>query len=546
MTPKSQILDRWGRPIQRQVLTEELSAATIGGARSPITGYPGDGLNPVRLAQILRAADMGDPVRYLELAETVEERDMHYTGVLGTRRRSVAQIEVSVEAASDSDHDVKIADMVRDWLSRDELAEETFDMLDAIGKGYSFTEIIWDTSEGQWQPARLEYRDPRWFRFDRRDLTTPLRLDDTGAEVPLEPFKYIHTVIKAKSGLPLRSGLARAVVWGWMFKAFTLRDWAIFVQTYGQPLRVGKWAPGASEADKDTLFRAVANIAGDCAAIIPDTMSIEFVTTSSVGASSDLYERRADWLDRQVSKLVLGQTATTDAIAGGHAVGREHRQVQEDIETADAKALSAILNRDLIRPWVQLEFGPQPRYPRLSIARPKAEDLKGLAEALGKLVPLGLRVEQSVIRDKFGLPDPAEGAEILKPAAPASPADGGAGPVSEFKRVSGEIKRGEPAERPETALQSQSPSAARSEPQAAEALLADRMARDAQPEVARMLATIEVMLSQAQSLEEFREMLLAGFDTLDSSGLAARLAEGMFAAHLAGRVAVESESDERA
>ena len=30
------------------------------------------------------------------------------------------------------------------------------------------------------------------------------------------------------------------------------------------------------------------------------------------------------------------------------------------------------------------------------------------------LVPLGLKVEQSVVRDKFGLPDPAKGAELAK------------------------------------------------------------------------------------------------------------------------------------
>ena len=44
--------------------------------------------------------------------------------------------------------------------------------------------------------------------------------------------------MKAKSGLPLRSGLARIVSWAWMFKAFTQRDWAIFAQTFGQPVRV--------------------------------------------------------------------------------------------------------------------------------------------------------------------------------------------------------------------------------------------------------------------------------------------------------------------
>ena len=49
--------------------------------------------------------------------------------------------------------------------------------------------------------------------------------------------------------------------------------------------------------------------------------------------------------------------------------GKEHRQVQEDIERADAKALSAIINRDLIRCWIDLEYGSQKKYPRLRIGR---------------------------------------------------------------------------------------------------------------------------------------------------------------------------------
>lgn len=190
----------------------------------------------------------------------IEERDPHYLAVLSTRKRAVGQIDITVEAASDDAADVKKADMVRDWLKRDELVEEIFDILDCIGKGYSFTEIIWDTSEGQWRPARLEWRDPRWFRFDRVDLATPLQLDQNGQEKPLDPFKFIYAQIKAKSGLALRSGLARVATWGWMFKAFTQRDWAIFTQTYGQPLRIGKLAAGASEEDKDTLFRAAGTL----------------------------------------------------------------------------------------------------------------------------------------------------------------------------------------------------------------------------------------------------------------------------------------------
>jgi phage gp29-like protein len=167
---------------------------------------------------------------------------------------------------------VRRADMVREWIARDELADEMFDMLDAIGKGVSFTEIVWDTSEGQWYPQRLEWRDPRWFTFDQTTMKQPMLrggVDGGAVAEPLPAFKFIYAQIKAKSGLPIRSGIARLAAWSWMFKAFTQRDWAIFAQTYGQPVRIGKFHEGATKEDRATLYRAVANIAGDCAAIIP-------------------------------------------------------------------------------------------------------------------------------------------------------------------------------------------------------------------------------------------------------------------------------------
>ena len=521
MARNPQLLDRFGRPVQRAILTQEIGAAQIGGVRSPMTGYPGDGLNPARLARILREADGGDPLRYLELAETIEERDLHYVGVLGTRRRSVAQIDITVEAVSDKPADVELADMVRDWVARDELAEELFDILDAIGKGVSFTEIVWDTSSGQFWPARLEWRDPRWFRYDR-DGVTPLMRDAQGDQ-PLAPFKFVTAVMRAKSGLPIRSGLARSVAWAWMFKAFTTRDWAIFTQTFGQPIRVGKYHPGATAEEKSTLFRAVANIAGDCAAIIPEGMLIEFVEAKGTASSTDLYERRANWLDQQVSKAVLGQTATTDAIAGGHAVGREHRQVQADIERADAKALSAILNRDLIRPWIDLERGPQETYPRLIIARPEVRDVKGIVESVRALVPMGLRVEGSVMADLLGLPDPDKGAEVLgKPAEPkpgpeATPGEPGAAKADQDE--AGEPER-------------QAVERARRDPQ-------DRLADDAEAVAGAamdaMLDQVRGLVEEVGSLAELQARLLELEPGLSTDALAGRLRMALVFADLLGR-----------
>lgn len=540
MAPNLILTDRWGNPVQRTALTTEVGGPTTTGVRSPISGYPGDGLNPLRLAEILRAADHGDPVRYMELAEVIEERDPHFLGVIGTRKRAVSQLDITVDAASEDAHDVMLADMVREWLKRDELQQELFHMMDCVSKGYSGTEIIWDTSERQYQPTELKYRDPRIFRFDRLDLTTPMMIGDTGREEPLPAFKFIFADIPAKSGLPLRSGLARVAMWGWMFKAFTARDWAIFTQTYGQPLRVGKWQPGASDKDKDTLFRAVANIAGDCAAIIPDTMSIDFIESKSIGASGDLFQKRVDHLDQQISKAVLGQTATTDAIAGGHAVGQEHRLVQEDIETADAMALAAILNRDLIRPWIQLEHGPQKRYPRLRIARAKTEDLDRLAGALDKMVRLGMEVEEAEVRSRFGFAQPKAGARLLKPVSgpidpPAANLTDPEGANRPIEGRSSKIKAGAAPPGTETALQSESPLAGVSEGAAETAILTARMVDEADPVIGAMVDQIEVIVSQARSLDELRELLVAAYPDVSSGRLAARIAAGLLSAELAGR-----------
>jgi phage gp29-like protein len=530
--------------VRQRELKREIAGPTLSGVRSPLTSYPADGLNPQRLAAILRDADAGDPIRQLELAEFMEERDNHYLGVLSTRRRSVTQLDITVKDGGDDPLDKRIAEEIRDWIARDELADEMYDILDAIGKGYSFTEIIWEASARQWYPVRLEFRDPRWFRFDRRDLRTPVMLDETGQEIPLPAYKFIHPRISAKSGITPRSGLCRAVAWAYLFKKFTERDWSIFTQTYGQPVRLGRYPGNATEAERDTLFRAVANIAADCAAIVPESMAIEFIEAGQVGASTDLYERRADWYDKQVSKAVLGQTATTDAETGGLGSGAEHRMVQEDIERADAKALSAVLTRDLVRPFVDLNYPGHGRYPKIVIARPEAEDLKATADAVGVLVDRGFEVDQADFYEKFGLRPPTAGAKLLRPAgqssaiAAISPADGdGTAPESRIKPPFNTRQELSAAPPPKT------PGSRPAGLSGAPVEMADRLAIEADPLIGAILEEIEAMMGEAGSLEALRGMLREAFPAISTERLASVMAQAFLAAEMAGRAAVTDEAD---
>ena len=508
------LYDQFEQPIDLDALKEEKAAPSLTGVRSVLSGHPSQGLTPKRLASILRESEAGDPFRYLELAEDMEEKDLHYLAVLSTRKRQVSQLTISVEPASDSADDVRNAEFLQNWLDREALEEELFDILDAIGKGYSITEIIWEFSERQWWPARLEHRDPRWFRFDPADGRTPMLRNDDGTLSHLDPFKFVCHFHRAKSGLPIRGGLARAAGWAYLFKNYDIKGWMAFAEVFGQPLRVGKFHPGATEEERAKLLSAVANIGRDAAAIIPQGMEIEFIKTE-VRGNTDLYERLANFMDLQLSKAVLGQTTTTDAVSGGHAVSKEHNEVREDIERSDAKQLGSSLNRDLGRPFIDLNFGPQKVYPRFLIGRDEVVDMEQLSQALERTVPLGLRVSQSEVRSKFGLKEPDKDDEIL-----------GAPDGEGQDRVKALAREGDHSD------------------DSIDTLIEEALSADWEEIMDPIVGPVTEMVDGAKSLEEIRERLAGHIGEMDSAKLTDLLARAGFSSRLAGELDVSVDDTE--
>ncbi len=468
------LYDAYGREVDPAQLRDEQAAPTMAGVRNIYSVmHPATGLTPEKLVAILHEAEAGDPYLYLELAEEMEEKDLHYLAVISTRKQAVAGAEIIVTPASEASDDQRAAELVRDFVlgGAFDLEGVLFDLLDAVGKGFSATEIIWDTAGREWIPKRLVWRDPRWFMFDwisgeellvrtLRDegplaptagapawppdsLARPFANPPAGSAphyrgarryaavdgaarigiqpltAPLWPFKFIVHVAKAKAGLPVRGGIARAAGWSYLFKNYVLKDWVTFAEVFGQPLRLGKYSPGATEADKQALLSAVANIGTDAAAIIPESMLIEFVEARQAGGA-EVYERFCEYLDRQVSKAVLGQTLTTETPregGGSRAAAQVHDAVRRDIMEADARRLGATLTRDLARPIVDLNLGPQRRYPRITLGLSADNDVKLFADMVAELADRGLRVSQSAVLRRLGLPEPAADEPLLEPAA---------------------------------------------------------------------------------------------------------------------------------
>lgn len=542
------LIDTAGRPLRQSKtdLARPFATPTLTGIRQVWSGETmASGLTPETLAGYLRAADAGDGRAYLTLAMEMEEREAHYRSVLGTRKRAVTRLPVTVESASDAPADVALADEIRALIRAPGLRGAKTALLDGLGKGFAAVEMCWDTSRTPWvprdrtDPKTLErvrgyqWIDPRWFRYDRVSGRTLRLLDDSNTldGVALPAYRYLIHEPDLMSGLPLRSGLARVATIAYMAKSFALGDWLRFAGTYGLPMRLGKYGAGASPDDIAVLVTAVANLGSDWGAVIPESMLVELIQATAAAGGAEVFRVLADWADGALSVLVLGQQASTKGTPG--ALGNQDTQaeVRQDIRDADAQDLADTLNRDLVGAYLALNHGPMDpeAAPRIVIAEPDAEDLTALVGALKELVPLGLKVSASVVRDRLGLPDPADDDELLGTPAAAPPPGG-----------SGFSRDGSPTVPPPVPALNRAQPPRPSVPDI-DPLLLERLTTQGQAAVGGMVDQVRAMLAAAGSLDEALAMVEAAYPQIDAGPLAAAITDAGLVAQLAGRADVIAE-----
>lgn len=380
-------------------------------------------LSPERLAGILRDVRSGEcPAEYLELAQDMEMRDLHYRSVLSTRKDAVCGLEIKVEPAGDGRRDIELAQAVENDIIRNRQARFVplvRDMLDALAKGFSVNEITWNTGGKTWKPKEYRWRDPRWFQYDKETGRTLMLRDTLTTELhPLLPNKFIIHEPHLISGTQIAGGLALPALFYFMLKSYDVTSWAAFIDRYGFPIRLGKYSRKATKDDIATLRRAVASIGADFGAVIPEGATIEIIESKTSGENSEAYQNMATWIDKQISKLVLGQTMTTDD-GSSRAQGEVHEEVRQDIAAADALSVADTLNSCLVVPYINFNFGEQERYPEIVLYKPDERNIEQVVSAIEKLAPHGLTAKADEIRSMLGLSKPEENDETIGGRIPA-------------------------------------------------------------------------------------------------------------------------------
>jgi phage gp29-like protein len=394
------------------------TGVTLQVMRAATTATAWSGLTPARLASILRDAATGAADDFLALAEEMEERDLHYASVLQTRRLAAVGLPRVVVEAADSGPSLDHAELVRTVVDDARFGDLLRGLFDAFGKGYSVVEVLWTARDGRWLPGAYKWRDPRLFRYDA-DTLSVLRVKGATADQDrdLDPGHFVCLEASHKTGAPIRGGLARLACVAAMIKSYSIKDWLAFAEVYGQPLRVGRYPVSATEDDVSRLYSAVSNLGTDFAAVLPESSRIELVS-AHVSGGGEVFARLAEYVDAQISKAVLGQTMTTDN-GSSLSQAQVHEQVRQDLLAADGAALADVINQQLVRPLIDVNFGEQSVYPRLVLRPDRVEDAEALSRAVTPLVTAGLRVSASEIRERLRLREPEEGEETLG-GAPAS------------------------------------------------------------------------------------------------------------------------------
>ncbi|OZS41964.1 DUF935 domain-containing protein [Photobacterium sanguinicancri] len=512
----SPIVDLWGRPIETADLDEQQTEADsrLIQLKRHFAGHPSSGLTPAKLAGIMKRAEDGDLIAQCELAEDMEEKDAHIQSELAKRKMALLNIDWNIRPPRNATaQEQRDADMLQELLEDATWLEDAlFDMADATLKTFSNLELKWEIIEGMHSVSGYDHRDPSWFQT-HPDNRNQLRLRNGSHEgAELNPFGWISHTAKAKSGYLSRRGLVRVLAWPFLFKNYSIRDLAEFLEIYGLPIRLGKYPEGATEREKSTLLRAVMSIGHNAGGIIPKGMDIDF--QNAADGASDPFMAMVNWCEKSQSKAILGGTLTSqaDGKTSTNALGNVHNEVREEIRDFDLKRIAATLTRDLVFPLYALNgksYRNRHRIPRFEFDLTEAEDIQMLSTALPGLVGLGMRIPLEWAHDKTQIPQAKDGEAILGSVQQPDPKS-----QAELKGLA--VLKAQ-ANKPDTAD-----------------LQAERLQQEAGGLMANMFAPVRELVESATSLPELRESILQLQGVISTEELGEVMAQAMAAAELAG------------
>ena len=503
--------------------------------------HPSAKITPSKLKQILDDAENGDIQAQHQLFMDIEEQDSSIAANIMTRKRSVLTLDwriVEPRNATPAEEKLQaeIDELFYQYLNLEDLF---MDLMDAVGHGFSALEIQWAQVNGKWIPKGFKPCPQSWFKLDKHDNLL-LRTPTNPMGEPLRPFGWVVHRHKSRSTQLARDGLYRTLAWLYMYKHYSVRDFAEFLELYGMPIRIGKYGAGATTSEKRTLLRALADIGHNAAGIMPESMQIELHNVASAGAASgnNPFLQMVDWCEKSIARLILGQTLTSgaDGKSSTNALGKVHNEVRRDLMISDAKQIAQTITQQIILPYLQINIDPNIapyRVPYFEFDTKEYEDLSVFADAIPKLTGIGVQISESWVRDKLGIPEPQEGELILSTPQ-------GEKTDEKTTALSAVFNHGEGCTCGCRSAELSAKNGKKDEQDGLDSLIDNAMVNaDFNQQLDPMMKQIVGVVMASESYDEAQEKLIALYPDLTSESHQAYLASAVFLADLLGAANAE-------
>lgn len=230
----------------------------------------------------------------------------------------------------------------------------------------------------------------------------------TGIDYREEPFAgwLIEAGQEDDLGLYLKAALHTIP------KKNMLAFWDTFGEIFGMPMRVAK----TTSRDPKTV-KEISNIMKEGAAalsmVLPMDTEIEFVENAK-GDAYNVYDKRVDRCNSELSKLIIGQTMT---IEDGSSLSQSqtHLEVFENLVEADRTMLRDVVNNQLLPRMVKHGFpmrGLRFEWDDATEYTPEQQ------KALEEMLLLHYDVDAKYFADKYGVPCTARQEEAIEDEAP--------------------------------------------------------------------------------------------------------------------------------
>lgn len=292
-----------------------------------------------------------------------------------------------------------------DALLKDRLSSWIDIFIEGKLYGFHFLQVLWELIDNTYLPKELV----GYTNLDLRIQNRELKLYERDRVRELPEYKFVNILYRRPK--------LHSILKYYVFYAIAINNWAQFTETYGKPLRLGKYDPGIDSKELTVLKNAVKSLGIDQSGIISKSTEIDFVDFAGKEGSKNLYESLCNFVSTRVTKAILGQTLTTDnGNVGSYALGEIHNQVREDIMQADIEDLQRFVNT--ILGYVDaVNFGSGVN---IWLSLPKQIDMEKRISVDSKLVSMGLPISEDYFYDTYGVDRPAKGQKVIEsPVMPA-------------------------------------------------------------------------------------------------------------------------------